>query len=400
MDGQVGAPGLEDVDDDMQHDQPQHDQLEQLNPDQLAALQQQQLEDEALERQRLEDEEADRLRMAETAHDRAMRRLRDCVKFAPEFRGNVPFRVFLQKLRNWASLAWTAPPATDISEDVKKRTLVMLIKEPAYQRLTAVVDGSTEWENATTFEDYLAVVQGIFAPPAESSLARTEFNQRKQGRDEDMLMFYSTKVALFESAFKEGERHFPTLSDSILEGVYSKLVTRQVRRKNPQTQQQLLIDLLDVVASERDCVFLKCGESSNLDGLAISSTNYSGGSYHGGTPMEIGKIDKSKSNCRKCGKLGHWAKECRSGSSNQKSGGQKKGKKQPSYKPKKSGGGKKCYTCGQVGHFSKTCYKNKGKPGVKKVEAEEKTPGTPSQGGSNGADQGHGDPFALTYAPQ
>ena len=278
------------------------------------------------------------------------------------------------------------------------------IKKPAYQRLPAVVDGSAEWANANTFEDYLAVVQGVFAPPAESSLARTEFNQRKQGRDEDMLLFFSTKVALWESAFGDGERHFPTLSDSILEGVYSKVVRREVRRKNAQSQAQLLIDLLDVVASERDCVFLKCGESTNLDGLAISSSNYSALPYHGGQPMEVGKIDKSKSSCRKCGKIGHWAKECRSGESSQKSGGHKKGQKKPTYAPKKAGGGKKCYTCGKSGHFSKTCYQNKGKPGVKKVEGEENTSAQlalPAPGGSaGGAGQGNGDPFSPAYASQ
>ena len=118
--------------------------------------------------------------------------------------------------------------------------------------------------------------------------------------------------------------------------------------------------------------------------------------------MEIGKIDKSKSSCRKCGRIGHWAKECRSGGPGhpEKKSGAGGSKHKKKTNSQKKSGGKKCFTCVKSGHFSKTCYQNKGKPGVKKVEGEEQASEPPSQGGSAGAGPGPEDPFSPAYASQ
>ena len=67
-------------------------------------------------------------------------------------------------------------------------------------RLKAYGEGSTAWNDAVTLDQYLDVVKGIYQPPAESDLARAEFNSRKHGQTETILDYLTSKMGLFDSA--------------------------------------------------------------------------------------------------------------------------------------------------------------------------------------------------------
>ena len=118
------------------------------------------------------------------------------------------------------------------------------------------------------------MIRGIFAPPAESNLNRTEFKQRKEGQQEDIQTYVTSKICLFEQAFGPDERHFPTLFDEVLSGLYNKVVMRKIRERNPATQAEMINQLLEVVEAEGDCVHLRCVESTSLSGLTLSTTQY------------------------------------------------------------------------------------------------------------------------------
>ena len=121
-------------------------------------------------------------------------------------------------------------------------------------RLKAYGEGSAAWNGAATLEDYLEVVKGIYQPPAESDLARAEFNSRKQGESETILDYLTSKMGLFDAAYPEAERSFTLLMDRIINGIWNSEIKFSTQRSRPADRAAIVPQLLQVVASERACV--------------------------------------------------------------------------------------------------------------------------------------------------
>ena len=79
--------------------------------------------------------------------------------------------------------------------------------------------------------------------------------------------------------------------------------------------------------------------------------------YVGTATKGSGKAPPEKTgSCYNCGKEGHYAKECWSGT---KGSQQKNQEKQPDKKTEKAKeSDTKCFTCGQAGHFARGCRRS------------------------------------------
>ena len=209
-------------------------------------------------------------------------------------------------------------------------------------------------------------------------MAKQEFKNCRQRSDEDVSTFLSTKLALHEAAYEQGARNFDNLLDSVIEGLYNKIVKLQLRRANPRNEMSLREQLVQIVANERSAYEAGYSQSATRDGLnhttlmmrrengpqedermdtssmkkMISKLEEQIGALNTGTGTR--PRDMSKVKCYKCGKLGHMAAKCYvKGTTTTGQRGQ--------------GGFKKgtfpfnCDHCGKKGHKKVDCYKWKNK---------------------------------------
>ena len=119
-------------------------------------------------------------------------------------------------------------------ETFLKNALIGAMKGQAMDMANLHRRGSTTYANARTWRDYVVALEKIFAPPAESQLAKEEFKNYKQKPMEDVSSYLATKRALWEVAYYQDGRatgNFDNYLDEVILGLCNKEVKLQLRRQ-------------------------------------------------------------------------------------------------------------------------------------------------------------------------
>ena len=300
--------------------------------------------------------------------DNARKRLAGSLRSMPIFNGEAPWNVHKLCFENWAHFGGLYDP--NITVDERKSILIQSISQNMCLRVMSMLRTSPTWNAAATFEAYMTAIGAVFQPEAESQLARTEFRACKQGRNEDMQTFMSRKIQLWMQAFPVGERNFSTLMDDCCDSICNPVVRRRLKHSDVTTKEEMVETVLSIVAKERQCVMGGYGESSNLEGLALSTVVFKATTNqydeYGDERMDISAIKDKK--CYRCDRLGHLKKDCRVKEENLpfrnrgKGGKGKAGggwKQKANFAPDNKKKDRNCFNCGGKGHYQKECKKPK-----------------------------------------
>ena len=229
------------------------------------------------------------------------------------------FNIYRSKLQLDVTIADQQVPA-----DFQAKLLLSVVEEGVIPKIKLAMEGSTIWNttilNATEpnqnarFTAWLTQIEHLFAPPSESRLAKVDFKSRTQHHNEDISSYYTSKLALFETAYGADARdnHFDNFLDEVIRGIYSMTVKREVRGRKIATVDELRQELVDIVAIERLRIEDGSSENTSLDGLAATTRSLAN---TGVEMMDIGgnginRIATKQDQCHNCKKYGHFAKDC------------------------------------------------------------------------------------------
>ena len=92
-----------------------------------------------------------------------------------------------------------------------------------------------------TGEEYLTFISTFFAPVLERRWWRLEFEERRQGKDENVILYLSSKWSLFKRLYGEtSQLHFDDFRRSCLKGFSNKLVALRVSEQRPDNFDYLM----------------------------------------------------------------------------------------------------------------------------------------------------------------
>ena len=141
----------------------------------------------------------------------------------PRYNGTTPWRLWKMEFALWLRVYEV------IEDEAAKLALLTSMRGAAVQKISPYGCNTATWNQYPTFAGYLAQIEQIFAPPAESDLSKIEFSQRIQGRSETVTSYLAAKYSLYDSSYGANEQSEPTLITTTINGLYLNVIKRMTR---------------------------------------------------------------------------------------------------------------------------------------------------------------------------
>ena len=198
----------------------------------------------------------------------------------------------------------------------QKMALLNAMRDRAMRAVDQHGHTQASFAGAATIGDFLKLIRECFNPPSESQTARTDFERRKQGRNEPAVVYLADKKALYYHALPDAaSRSFAYFKAEVLKGIYASYVKEKIIEQDPKTEAEMETCVANAVGMGRQLFFNEAGKIPDLDGLA--STTMIRATYVDGSPANVEAMDFEDSRrvgdrgtCHTCNKPGHFARDC------------------------------------------------------------------------------------------
>ena len=285
----------------------------------------------------------------------------------PKYARKRPWRQYVCEFHSWVECF----SLYLVGDDFIKDAMVWSMRGQAMDMIHPHRSGSATYMNNVTWRAFARAIEHIFAPRAESQLAKQEFKTYRQGQTEDISSYLATKRALFDVAYTRNGP-FDTLLDEVISGIINNEVKRELRMRNPQNADEMSMYAVQIVANVRAAYENGYGLSESKAGLY--HTTMLGIRENQEEPMDVNAMrrkmrqmeeqinEMNDGKCFKCNRKGHMAKDCKAPFGNRGGrGGAGRGG------PGRRGGGTpsggrftfNCHYCKKPGHKIADCFKKK-----------------------------------------
>ena len=289
----------------------------------------------------------------------------------PKYARKRPWRQYVCEFHSWVECF----SLYLVGDDFIKDAMVWSMRGQAMDMIHPHRSGSATYMNNVTWRAFARAIEHIFAPRAESQLAKQEFKTYKQGQTEDISSYLATKRALFDVAYTRNGP-FDTLLDEVISGIINNEVKRELRMRNPQNADEMSMHAVQIVANVRAAYENGYGLSESKAGLY--HTTMLGIRENQEEPIDVNAMRRKMRQmeeqinemntgvkCYNCNRMGHVAKDCkmpyrsRGGRGGAGRGGPGRGGKRGGGTPS---GGRfpfPCHYCKKPGHKIADCFKKK-----------------------------------------
>ena len=206
------------------------------------------------------------------------------------------------------------------------RALASCMRKDAARAVADIPVVSPDPDNVITIENLLNEYEERFLPAASSAAAQSKYEMARMQPNESILAWHGRARDLFGRAYPlQDASSSPNLIRRFAIGLRHQSVKNHVLINNPISYHYALTLAQNAYSVIESGAILSHGPVTRAAPVARSQEE----------PMEIGAISDP---CYKCGKFGHWAKFCRSGSNQSASKGrfEQKGnqfRNRSSYRP-------------------------------------------------------------------
>ena len=226
---------------------------------------------------------------------------------------NEPWREFEKAWRIWFE---TNEIANFAGIPKQKMALLNAMRGRAMRAVDHHGTDKESFRTAATLDAFIKLIRECFNPPSESQTARTDFERRKQGRQEPAVVYLAEKKALYYHAFPTAAaRSFDYFKAEVLKGIYANYVKQKIIENDPADEAALETCVANAVGKGRALYYSNCGKIADLDGLW--STTHIRATYADGSPANVEAMDFEESRrvggdakCHTCNKPGHFARDC------------------------------------------------------------------------------------------